>query len=138
MDKTLTLAQGQAVLSAALAHAESSGLSLNVAVVDTAAHLLTFARQDGAILGSIDISCRKARTAALMKRPTAEFAVTAAPGGPVYGVEVTNGGLALFGGGVLLTFPDGTVVGAVGVSGGSVEEDCAAADAGAAVLSGPA
>jgi uncharacterized protein GlcG (DUF336 family) len=125
----LTLAEARRVLEAALGKAEAIGQPMNVAVVDDGGHLLAFARQDGAILASVDIATGKARTAALMKMSTAELGKAAAPGGPLYGIEVTNGGLVIFGGGIPLV--RGDVVGAIGVSAGSVEQDVAVAQAGA-------
>lgn len=133
MAAALTLADAKAVLDAALAKAEEIGQPMNVAVVDAGAHLVTFARQDGAILASIDIATRKARTSALLRMTTAQLGEAAQPGAPLYGVETTNGGLVVFGGGIPLE-RDGEVVGAVGVSAGSVEQDTEVAEAGVAAL----
>ncbi|MCP2252786.1 Uncharacterized conserved protein GlcG, DUF336 family [Prauserella aidingensis] len=133
MAAPLTLADAKAVLDAALAKAEEIGQPMNVAVVDAGAHLVTFARQDGAILASIDIATRKARTSALLRMTTAQLGEAAQPGAPLYGVETTNGGLVVFGGGIPLE-RDGEVVGAVGVSAGSVEQDTEVAEAGVAAL----
>jgi uncharacterized protein GlcG (DUF336 family) len=127
----LTLAEARRVLEAALGKAEAIGQPMNVAVVDDGGHLLAFARQDGAILASVDIATGKARTAALMKMSTAELGKAAAPGAPLYGIEVTNGGLVIFGGGIPLVGKRGDVVGAIGVSAGSVEQDVTVAQAGA-------
>lgn len=127
----LTLADARRVLDAALARAEAIGQPMNVAVVDAGGHLVTFARQDGAILASIDIATRKARTAALFRMSTAELGKEALPDGSLYGVEVTNGGLVVFGGGVPLADAQGRAAGAVGVSAGSVEQDVSVAEAGA-------
>lgn len=126
----LTLADARRVLDGALAHAESIGQPMNVAVVDAAGHLITFARQDGAILASIDIATRKARTAALFRMSTAALGEEALPEGSLYGVEVTNGGLVVFGGGIPIADPQGRPAGAVGVSAGSVDQDTAVAQAG--------
>ncbi|GII42041.1 GlcG/HbpS family heme-binding protein [Planotetraspora phitsanulokensis] len=127
----LGLAEARRVLEAALGKADEIGQPMNVAVVDGGGHLLAFARQDGAILGSVDIAVRKARTAALMAMTTEELGVSAAPGGPLYGIEATNDGLVIFGGGVPLTGTDGEVAGAIGVSAGTVEQDVVVATAGA-------
>jgi uncharacterized protein GlcG (DUF336 family) len=126
----LRLADARLVLDAALAKADEIGQPMNVAVVDDGGHLLAFARQDGAILASIDIATRKARTAVLMKMTTAELGKAAAPDGPLYGIEVTNGGLVIFGGGIPLTGARGEVIGAIGVSAGTVEQDVTVAQAG--------
>ncbi|MEU0510405.1 heme-binding protein [Amycolatopsis sp. NPDC006125] len=133
MAPRLALADAQPVLEAALAKAEEIGQPMNVAVVDDGGHLIAFARQDGAILGSIDIAIRKARTAALVKMTTAQLGEAAAPGAPLYGIEVTNGGLVIFGGGIPLV-RGREVVGAIGVSAGSVEQDTEVAEAGVAAL----
>ncbi|MDP9848754.1 GlcG/HbpS family heme-binding protein [Streptosporangium lutulentum] len=124
------LAEARTVLDAALDKADEIGQPMNVAVVDGGGHLLAFARQDGAILASIDIATRKARTAVLMAMTTEQLGTAAAPGGSLYGIEVTNGGLVIFGGGIPLVEADGEVVGAVGVSAGTVEQDITVAQAG--------
>jgi uncharacterized protein GlcG (DUF336 family) len=131
MPVRIDLAGAREVLDAALRKADEIGRPMNVAVVDGGGHLLAFARQDGAILGSIDIAIRKARSSALMAMTTERLGEEAAPGSPLYGIEVTNDGLVIFGGGVPLAGADGTVAGAIGVSAGSVEEDMAVAHAGA-------
>ncbi len=111
---------------------------MDVAVVDAGGNLKAFVRMDGAWLGSIDIAQRKARTARFFNLPTGELGALSQPGGPLYGIEVSNGGLITFPGGLPLTTADGTVVGAIGVSGSTVEDDHAVAAAGAAVLGGDA
>jgi uncharacterized protein GlcG (DUF336 family) len=131
MHAPLSLAHAREVLEAALAKADEIGRPMNVAVVDGGGHLVAFARQDGAKLGSVDIAVRKARTAALMATTTEDLGVSAAPGGPLYGIEVTNGGLVIFGGGVPLTGTGGEIAGAIGVSAGTVEQDVQVAQAGA-------
>jgi uncharacterized protein GlcG (DUF336 family) len=137
MAARLSLADARTVLDAALDKAVEIGRPMNVAVVDDAGHLVAFARQDGAILGSIDIATRKARTAALMRMTTGELGTAAAPGGPLYGIEVTNGGLVIFGGGVPLVGPHSEVVGAIGVSAGTVPQDESVAQAGADAFAAP-
>jgi uncharacterized protein GlcG (DUF336 family) len=85
-------------------------------------HLKAFTRMDGAPLASIDIALKKARTAALFHAPSEAVWEYCKPGAPAPGLELTNGGLAPFGGGVPLD-ADGELVGAVGVSGGAVAQD---------------
>jgi len=135
MANRLSLDDARHVLDAALDKAVEIGQPMNIAVVDDGGHLIAFARQDGAILGSIDIATGKARTSALMKLSTEDLGKAAAPQAPLYGIEVTNGGLVIFGGGIPLT-DDGAVVGAIGVSAGSVEQDVSVAQAGVAALDG--
>jgi uncharacterized protein GlcG (DUF336 family) len=133
----LSLAQAQSVLDAAIAAAEEQGTKMDVAVVDAGGNLKAFARMDGAWLGSIDIATTKARTARYFDLPTEELGALSQPGGPLYGIEVSNGGLITFPGGLPLRAEDGTVIGAIGVSGSTVEDDRAVATAGAAALGGP-
>ncbi|OMC38789.1 cobalamin adenosyltransferase [Mycobacterium sp. GA-1841] len=130
---SLSLAAAQKVLDAAVAKAEEIGQPMNVAAVDDGGHLVAFVRMDGAIKASIDISIRKARTAVLMNLPTSALMAAVQPGGELYGLEQTAGGLVVFGGGIPLEV-DGVVVGAVGVSAGSVEQDVAVASAAAAAI----
>ena len=115
------------------AHAARDKASVRIAVVDAGGNLKIFARQDGAFLGSIDIAQKKAKTARYFNMSTAELGASAQPGKELFGIEVTNNGLAIFGGGELLV-RGGIVVGAIGVSGGSVVDDTTVAKAGAAAL----
>ncbi len=109
---------------------------MNIAVVDAGANLKGFLRMDGAWIGSIDISIKKARTARYFDMPTGEIGKLSQPGGPLFQIEVSNGGLISFPGGVPIKSADGTVIGAIGVSGSSVENDHAVAAAGAAAAGG--
>ena len=107
---------------------------MDIAVIDAGGNLKTFARMDGAWLGSIDISIRKARTARWFDMNTGEIGKLSQPGGPLFGIEHSNGGLITFPGGVPLKNSKGEIVGAVGVSGSTVDNDHAVAVAGAGVL----
>jgi len=89
---------------------------------------------DGAWLGSIDISVRKARTARFFDMNSGDVGALSQPGGPLYNIEVSNGGLITFPGGIPVR-PNGEIVGGIGVSGSSVENDHTVADAGANALS---
>jgi uncharacterized protein GlcG (DUF336 family) len=134
---TVTLGVGQAVLEAAREKASQIGVPMNIAVVDEGSNLVAFARMDGAWLGSIDIAQNKAYTARAFDMPTIELAPLAQPGGPLYGIEASNHGLVIvFAGGIPL-ISDGRVVGAIGVSGGVVEQDQEVAEAGVAAFSPP-
>jgi len=130
---SLPLAKAQNIIDAAIAKANEIGQPMNIAVVDDGGHLVAFARMDGAIKASIDISTRKARTSILMNAPTAALSDLVQPGAELYGLEQLSGGLVIFGGGIPLEI-DGTVVGAIGVSAGSVSQDVAVAEAGVAAL----
>lgn len=129
----ITLSAAAKVVAAATEKAVEIDQPMNIAVVDDGGHLVAFARMDGAIKASIDISIRKARTSILMNAPTAALMPLAQPGAELYGLEQTSGGLVIFGGGVPLTV-DGIVVGAIGVSAGSVAQDVSVAEAGVAAL----
>lgn len=130
----LSLQQAQAAVAAALAKSNELGVLMNIAVVDAGANLKAFARMDGAWLGSIDISIRKARTARFFDMPTGAIGSLSQPGGSLYGIEHSNGGLITFPGGVPIKDAQGNVIGAIGVSGSTVENDHAVASAGAAAI----
>ena len=127
----ITLQQAQAAVEAAVRRSEEMGLRMDVAVVDTGANLKAFARMDGAWLGSIDISIRKARTSRYFDMPTGALGVLSQPGGPLYNIEVSNGGLITFPGGIPLRDGGGEIVGGIAVSGSTVENDHTVAEAGA-------
>jgi uncharacterized protein GlcG (DUF336 family) len=130
---SISLPDATKVVEAAIEKARAIGQPMNIAVVDDGGHLVAFARMDGAIKASIDISIRKARTSILMNAPTSALTAIAQPGAELYGLEQTCGGLVIFGGGIPLTVDD-VVVGAIGVSAGSVEQDVSVAEAGLAAL----
>jgi len=130
----VTLEQAMAIVSAARAKAVKQGTLMNIAVVDAGANLKAFVRMDGAFLGSIDVSIKKAKTARLFNMPTGTLGELAQPGKPLYHIEFSNDGLITFPGGVPLKDKDGNIIGAVGVSGSSVEDDNEVALAGAAAL----
>jgi uncharacterized protein GlcG (DUF336 family) len=135
--RTVTLSAGQAVLAAARAKATQIGAPMNIAVVDQGSNLVAFVRMDDAWLGSIDIAQNKAYTARAFDMPTKDLAPLAQPGGPLYGIEASNHGLLIvFAGGIPLV-SGGRVVGAIGVSGGTVEQDQEVAEAGVAAFSPP-
>jgi uncharacterized protein GlcG (DUF336 family) len=129
----IQLSAATAVIDAATAKAREIGQPMNIAVVDDGGHLVAFVRMDGAIKASIDISIRKARTSILMNAPTSVLMPLVQPGAELYGLEQTAGGMVMFGGGIPLTVDD-VVVGAIGVSAGSVEQDVSVAEAGVAAL----
>ena len=122
------------MMDAAVARSEQLGVRMNIAVVDAGANLKAFRRMDGAWLGSIDIACRKARTARYFDMPTGTLGEFSQPGESLFNIEHSNGGLISFPGGLPVTNSEGTVIGAVGVSGSSVEDDHAVAQAAAEVV----
>lgn len=130
----ISLDQALAVISAARAKAEEQGTLLNIAVVDAGANLTAFIRMDGAFLGSVDISIKKAKTSRFFDMPTGKLGELAQPGQPLFNIEFSNGGLITFPGGLPLKDKNGNVIGAIGVSGSSVENDHEVAVAGAQAL----
>jgi uncharacterized protein GlcG (DUF336 family) len=130
----LTLEQAEKIVAAAKKKATEIGTKMDIAVVDAGANLKAFVRQDDAWLGSIDISIKKAKTARYFNFNTGEIGKLSQPGGPLYNIEHSNGGLITFPGGVVLKNASGEVVGAVGVSGSTVENDHIVAQAGADAL----
>lgn len=131
---SLTLEDARRVIAAAEQRAVEIGQPMNIAVVDGGGNLVAHVRQDGAWIGSIDISMSKAWTSRAFDISTGDLGANAQPGQQFFGIHTTNGGrVAIFAGGVPLT-RDGQVVGAVGVSGGSGEQDQTVADAGAAAF----
>jgi len=126
---TLNLETATRLIAAGQKAAAGIGVAMNIAIVDTAGNPIAFHRMDGAWLGSIDLALKKAKTSALFPLPTATLGTMSQPGGPIFGIEGTNDGLVTFGGGLPLTAGDGTVIGAVGVSGGMVDQDVAVAEA---------
>jgi len=131
----ITLDQARAAVLGAVAKSEEMGVKMDIAVVDAGANLKAFVRMDGAWLGSIDIAQIKARTARFFDMPTGAIGELSQPGGPLYNIEHSNGGLITFPGGLPITNGDGVVIGAIGVSGSTVEDDHAVAEAGVAAVS---
>lgn len=134
MAEGVTLTQAQAVVEAARAKAEEIGVPMNIAVVDAGNNLTSFVRMDGAWLGSVDIAQNKAYTARAFDMSTKDLAPLCQPNQPLFGINASNQGrLIIFAGGIPLE-SGGDVIGAVGVSGGSVEQDHEVAEAGVAAL----
>ncbi|MFN8456563.1 MAG: heme-binding protein [Anaerolineae bacterium] len=130
----ITLDQALAAIGAARKKAEAQGTLMDIAVVDAGANLKAFVRMDDAFLGSIDISIKKAKTARYFNMPTGELGKLAQPGQPLYHIEFSNGGLISFAGGLPLKNKAGVIIGAIGVSGSTVEDDHEVASAGAEAL----
>jgi uncharacterized protein GlcG (DUF336 family) len=132
---TLTTQQADAMIAAGAARARDLGIAANIAVLDAAAHLKAFARMDGAVLGSIDLSIGKARTSALFQISSEAVWDYCKPSAPAHNLEASNGGLMPFPGGLPVTL-DGTIIGAIGVSGGAPSQDLDIAEAAVAALIG--
>jgi len=129
----ITLSQAHKILQAAVEKAGEINTAMDIAIVDSGANLKAFLRMDNAWLGSIDIAIKKAKTARFFDMPTGEIGKLSQPGGSLYNIEHSNNGLISFPGGLPLVI-NGEVVGAIGVSGSSVENDHAVAEAGAAQI----
>jgi uncharacterized protein GlcG (DUF336 family) len=130
----ITLEQAERMIAAAKDKAVELGAKMNISVVDAGANILAFARMDGAWLGSADISLKKAKTARFFDMNTGIVGSLSQPGGSLYNIEHSNGGLITFPGGIPVTDGAGVVIGGIGVSGSSVENDHAVAAAGAAAI----
>lgn len=120
---SITNQQVDLALETARKAAETIGVPMNVAIYDDGANLKAFVRMDGAFLGSADVAMNKARTAALFGFNTEALYDFVKPGGTSPGFDRSNGGLTVFAGGVPIKDPAGQLIGAVGVSGGAVEQD---------------
>src|SRR3982074_206810 len=132
----ITLNDAKKIIGAAEKKAASIGQPMNIAVADGGGNLVAHVRMDGAWLGSIDISINKAFTARAFNIATKDLAPLAQPGGDFFGIHASNHGrVMIFAGGVPLRRA-GKVVGAVGVSGGSGEQDQAVAGAAAKAFAG--
>ena len=130
----ITLEQAEKMIVAAKAKAVELDTMMNICVVDAGANILAFVRMDGAWLGSADISLKKEKTARFFDFPTGVIGSLSQPGGSLFGIEHSNGGLISFPGGVPVKNSAGEVIGAIGVSGSTVENDNLVAEAGANAL----
>ncbi len=117
-------------IKAAVKKAQALGTQMCIAIVDSGANIKAFYRMDGAWVGSIDIAMKKAKTAVFFGMPTGAIGGLSQPGGPLFGIEHSNQGLITFPGGLPIVDDEGILIGAIGVSGSSVENDHAVAAAG--------
>jgi uncharacterized protein GlcG (DUF336 family) len=130
------MAKGQQIIEAAIAKAREIGQPMNIAIVDAGANLAAFMRMDGAWLGSVDIAINKAFTARAFDISTLELGRNSQPGDQFFGIHASNHGrVMIFAGGIPIRV-NGQIVGAIGVSGGSGEQDQAVAEAAAAAHAG--
>ncbi len=127
----ITLDQARKAVDRALAKPEDMGVKMNVAVVDAGGNLKAFRRMDDAWLGSIDVAIKKARTARYFDMNTGEIGKLSQPGGALFNIEHSNGGLITIPGGIPIKNGSGKVIGAIGLSGSTVEDDHAVAESGA-------
>jgi len=133
---SIDLSDARRIIAAGEQKAAELGIASSIAVVDAGGNLVAQARMDGAWIGSIDIAIDKAWTARATDHATDELAGAAQSGEPLFGLNTTNDGrLVIFGGGVPIR-QNGRVIGAAGVSGGTVDEDVAVARAAQAGFGG--
>jgi uncharacterized protein GlcG (DUF336 family) len=131
---TLTLADARRVIAAAEVRADEIGQPMNIAVVDGGGNLVAHVRMDGGMLGSIDISINKAFTARAFEMSTKDLSEHSQPGEQFYGIHNSNQGrIMIFAGGIPIS-REGAVIGAIGVSSGSGEQDQTVAEAGVGAL----
>ncbi len=126
----LTLEDAKIILQGAEKKAREIGVDMDIAVVDDGGNLLAFYRMDKAKITSIDVAINKAFTAAGARKGTHEYAEIAGPGKPAFGIHVSNRGRFMILGGGLPIFVDGQIVGGIGCSSGTVDEDRIVAQAG--------
>jgi uncharacterized protein GlcG (DUF336 family) len=130
----VTMEQAQKAIEAARKKAQKLDTQMCIAVVDSGANLKAFLRMDDAWVGSIDIAIKKAKTAVFFMMPTGEIGKLSQPGKSLYGIEHSNEGLITFPGGLPIVDEEGVLIGAIGVSGSSVENDHKVAEAGVKVV----
>lgn len=119
----LTLERAKQLCEAVESRAREMGVNAVVAVADSGGNPIAVQSMDGAYLASWDIALQKSYTVVALKMSTKELAALAAPGAPLYGIQFTNQGkIVIFGGGEPLT-AGGKIVGGLGVSGGTAEQD---------------
>lgn len=132
--ETVTLEAAERVIAAAVKKSGAIGVKMNITILDVGGNLKAFVRMDDAFLGSADISMKKAKTAVMFNAPSGVLGTMSQPGGDLYGLERSNGGLITFAGGLPLHNASGKLIGSIGVSGSSVANDEIVAIAGAAAL----
>ncbi|HLR69468.1 GlcG/HbpS family heme-binding protein [Virgibacillus alimentarius] len=132
----MNLATAKQLIEGAEKEAEKIGVSMVISIMDEGGNLIATHRMDDAWLASIDIAQNKAWTSVALKMPTSNLEAATVPNAELYGLNTTNNGrIVVFGGGIPL-IKDNKVVGAIGVSGSSVDHDVQVAEAGAKVFNG--
>lgn len=123
----------QQIIDKAVEKSIEIGVKSCIAVLDSGGNLKSFTRMDDAWVGSIDIAIKKAKTACYFAMPSGEIGKLSIPGSPLYGIEHSNEGLITFPGGLPIVDDEGILIGAIGVSGDTVENDHVVAQAGVQV-----
>lgn len=131
---SITLEQAEKAIAVAKEKSTAIDTKMNIAVVDAGANLVAFGRMDGAWLGSVDIAIKKAKTARYFDMNTGSVGELSQPGQPLFNIEHSNNGLITFPGGIPIKNSSGEIIGAIGVSGSSVDNDHTVAEAGASTI----
>lgn len=121
--------EAQILIEGAAAKARDMGVPMCIAVTDESGHLIKFERMNGGKISSIAIAIDKAATGAIARKGTHEYGQLCVPGSPTFGIHITNGGHFSIIGGGLPVFVDGEIVGGIGVSSGTAEQDRICAEA---------
>ena len=127
--KRLDSDEAQMLIEGAVAKAREIGVAMCIAVTDESGHLLRFERMNGGKISSISIAIDKAATGAIARHGTHVYNQLCVPGSPTFGIHITNGGHFSIIGGGLPVFVDGEIVGGIGVSSGTAEQDLICAEA---------
>ena len=127
--RRLDVDEAQILIEGAAAKARDLGVPMCIAVTDESGHLIRFERMNGGKISSISIAIDKAGTAAIARKGTHEYNQLCVPGSPTFGIHITNGGHFSIIGGGLPVFVEGEIVGGVGVSSGTAEQDRICAEA---------
>ncbi len=130
----ITIENAEIAIEAARKKAQELGIQSCIAIVDSGGNLKAFYRMDDAWVGSIDIAIKKAKTSVFFGMATGEIGKLSQPGKPLFGIEHSNEGLITFPGGLPIVDKDGVMMGAIGTSGSTVENDHTVAAAGVAVV----
>jgi uncharacterized protein GlcG (DUF336 family) len=130
----ITAEQADRVMKASIMKARELGVSVCIAILDSGGHLKAFHRMDGAWLGVIEVALMKAKTSALFEMETQTVDNYSKAGGDAHGLELTNGHLVTFAGGIPFKDVDGHMIGSIGVSGGTSAQDYAVAQSGQSAL----
>ena len=130
----VTYEQAEKAIAAAIEEAKRINTQMCIAVVDSGADLKAFVRMNNAWVGSVDIAIKKAKTACFFGMNTGQIGELSQPGGKLYGIEHSNNGLITFPGGIAIVDEEGNLIGALGVSGSTVENDHQVAKAGVEVI----
>ena len=130
----MNLEKATKAIKSAISESEKLKVKMNIAVVDVGGNLVAFSRMDNAWLGSVDIAMKKAKTAVFFDMPSGEIGKLSQPGGPLYNIEHSNGGLISFPGGVQIHDANNVLIGGIGVSGSTVDDDHQVAMAGKSAI----